>query len=187
MHGYSFSFAAELHQSAVNKKKYQEPPAVLVELIEQTASLLTPWSCVERRSFWFYKAFSVTAIRLRKRQPGRWQTCCSPEWSPSLSVPFNEDPPILIESSCTPINSTALNPSSLFYPPVPHILLLSVSLFYSSTVLIAWRSLTIMWQLIRNPIWCHWFYTSLCHSAWFPGNYWACYLLISRFTEHHTL
>lgn len=86
------------------KKKELEPAAVL---IEQTASLLTPWCSDEWSSFWFHKTLSVTAIRLSKGllKPGLWQTCCSPEHSLSQSLPFNEDPPLLIESSCTPINS----------------------------------------------------------------------------------
>lgn len=49
-------FFLQLHQSAVNKKNYLEPPAVLVELIGQTASPLTPWRLVEWSSIWFYKA-----------------------------------------------------------------------------------------------------------------------------------
>lgn len=56
-----------------------------------------------------------------------------------------------------------------------------------SFCLIAWRSLTMMWQLIRNRIWCRWFHSSLFLCTWFPGNYQACYLLISWFTEHQTL
>ncbi len=56
-----------------------------------------------------------------------------------------------------------------------------------SFCLIAWRSTKTMWRLIRNRNWCRWFHSSLFLGTWFPGNYQACYLLISWFTEHQIL